>query len=218
MMTENEQAMASRGPRWQRKKEIRPQEILDAAAELFVEQGYAATRVSQIAKRAGVTAGTLYVYYKNKEAILQEVIMKTINTVFDDSDAILKTYSGSAEGLLAILIQKWFAAVSGDSRISGIPKLVVAESSNFPQLANFFVKHVFDPAYNYICRVLEYGIAKGTFQIDDVKMTAYAILSVFHGAVLDPHSLKMAQKYNLSQDAFEKRLCGLILNGILKAK
>lgn len=218
MMSEYNEVVFPKGPRWQRKKDVRSQEILDAAAELFVEQGYSATKVSQIARKAGVTAGTLYVYYKNKEAILQEVVMKTINSIFDASDAILEKYDGSAEGLLTILIQKWFEAVVGESRISGIPKLVVAESSNFPELADFFVKRVLDPGYNYICRVLEYGIARGTFKIDNVKMTAYMILSVLHGAVLDPHSLNMAKKHGLSMDVFQEKLRDTILYGILNTK
>lgn len=215
MMSEYSENVASNGPRWQRKKDVRPQEILDAAAELFVEQGYSATKVSQIARKAGVTAGTLYVYYRNKEAILQEVVMNTVSSIFDASDAILEKYDGSAEGLLSILIQKWFEAVGGESKISGIPKLVVAESSNFPELADFFVKRVLDPAYKYICRVLEYGISKGTFRIDNVEMTAYMILSTLHGAVLDPHSLHIAKKHGLPMESFEEELRNLILGGIL---
>ncbi len=218
MMSEYSEIVISKGPRWQRKKDVRPQEILDAAAELFVEQGYSATKVSQIARKAGVTAGTLYVYYKNKEAILQEVVMNTVNSIFDESDAILEKYDGSAEGLLSILIQKWFEAVGGGSKIAGIPKLVVAESSNFPELADFFVKRVLDPAYKYICRVLEYGVSKGTFRINDIPMTAYMILSTLHSAILDPHSLNIAKKLGLSMEAFEEKLRGLILNGILNTK
>lgn len=218
MMSEYSEIVISKGPRWQRKKDVRPQEILDAAAELFVEQGYSATKVSQIARKAGVTAGTLYVYYKNKEAILQEVVMNTVNSIFDESDAILEKYDGSAEGLLSILIQKWFEAVGGGSKIAGIPKLVVAESSNFPELADFFVKRVLDPAYKYICRVLEYGVSKGTFQINDIPMTAYMILSTLHSAILDPHSLNIAKKLGLSMESFEEKLRGLILNGILNTK
>ena len=57
-------------PRWQRKKEERPQEILSAALELFVQQGFSATKVEQVARKAGVTPGTLYVYFENKEALL----------------------------------------------------------------------------------------------------------------------------------------------------
>ncbi len=218
MMSEYSEIVISKGPRWQRKKDVRPQEILDAAAELFVEQGYSATKVSQIARKAGVTAGTLYVYYKNKEAILQEVVMNTVNSIFDASDAILEKYDGSAEGLLSILIQKWFEAVGGESKIAGIPKLVVAESSNFPELADFFVKRVLDPAYKYICRVLEYGVSKGTFRIDNIPMTAYLILSALHGAVLDPHSLNVAKKLGLPMESFEEKLRDLILGGILNTK
>lgn len=217
-MSELENPLAEkRGPRWKRKKEDRPQEILDAALELFVEQGFSATTVSQIGRKAGVTPGTLYVYYKNKEAILQKVVMKTLSPIFTESDAILESYQGSAEGLVEILIDKWWQAVGGESKISGIPKLAVAEVSNFPELANFYVQRILDPGIRYIQKVLEYGVQKGAFQISDVKFTSYLIFSVFHGAVIDAHSFMIAQKNGIPLTQFKNRLYHLILHGILKA-
>lgn len=217
-MFESESAPGKSAPRWKRKKEDRPQEILDAAVELFVEQGFAATKVSQIARKAGVTPGTLYVYYKNKEAILQEVVMKTLNPIFNESDAILESYQGSAEGLVRILIDKWWQAVGGGSKISGIPKLAVAEVSNFPELADFYAQSILTPGFSYIEKVLEYGVAKGSFQIEDIKFTSYLIFAAFHGAVIDAHSFMIASKNGISLNLFKERLYDLILHGILKTK
>ena len=217
-MVESMENPEIKGPRWQRKKDDRPQEILDAAIELFVAQGFSATKVSQIARKAGVTPGTLYVYYKNKEAILQEVVMKTLNPIFSASDAILETYEGSAEGLMNILIDKWWEAAGGSSKISGIPKLAVAEVSNFPELADFYVKNILNPGYSYICQVLEYGVKKGDFQIKDVNSTAYLIFSIFHGAVIDAHSFKIASRKDVPLDHFKQRIQDLVLHGILKTR
>lgn len=204
------------GPRWQRKKDVRPQEILDAALELFVQQGFAATKVSQIARKAGVTPGTLYVYYKNKEAILQEVVMKTINPIYETSNAILENYDGPAEKLFSMLFQKWFEAVGGESKISGVPKLVVSEVANFPELADFYMKNILTPGANYIRRVLQYGVEKGTFHIEDMDMMVYLILSTLHGAVIDVHSFNVAGNLHIDMHAFEEKLHALILHGILK--
>ena len=219
MMAEEIEKNASRfGPRWQRKKEDRPQEILDAAVELFVQQGFAATKVSQIARKAGVTPGTLYVYYKNKEAILQEVVMKALSPIFYDADSILNNYAGTAKDLVSILIEKWWNAVGGESKISGIPKLISAEASNFPELSDFYKKNILTPAYNYIRLVLEYGIKTGEFQIENVNAVAYTILCAFHGAVLDAHSFKIAASNGVQVGLFKGMFHDLVLYGILKTK
>ncbi|MCI5599824.1 MAG: TetR/AcrR family transcriptional regulator [Hallerella porci] len=209
---------APKTPRWQRKKDDRPQEILDAAIELFVDQGFSATKVSQIARKAGVTPGTLYVYFKNKEAILQEVVMKTLSQIFDEGNAILESYEGTSEGLVKILLDKWWEAVGSGSKISGIPKLIISEVSNFPELADFYFKRILNPTYTFILQVLMYGIKKGDFQIADVNATTYMIFATCHGAVIDAHSFKLAQKNNISMDAFKDHLLNIILHGILKVK
>lgn len=61
-------------PRWERRKDARPQELLDAALALFVERGYAATRLDDVAARAGVSKGTLYLYFENKEELFKAVV------------------------------------------------------------------------------------------------------------------------------------------------
>ena len=218
MAEEFEENPVKSGPRWQRKKEDRPQEILDAALELFVKQGFAATKVSQIARKAGVTPGTLYVYYKNKEAILQEVVMKALRPVFYDADKILGKYKGSAGDLLFILIEKWWDAVGGESKISGVPKLISAEASNFPQLSDFYMKSILTPAFNYIRLVLEYGIRSGEFMVKNVEVTAYAILSAFHGAVLDAHTFKIGEANGIRVGEFRDMFHDLIVHGILNKK
>lgn len=218
MAEEIEKNASKSGPRWQRKKEDRPQEILDAAVELFVQQGFAATKVSQIARKAGVTPGTLYVYYKNKEAILQEVVMKTLSPIFYDADSILHNYTGSAKDLVSILIEKWWDAVGGESKISGIPKLISAEASNFPELSDFYRKNILIPGYNYIRLVLEYGIKTGEFQMVNVRAVAYAMMSAFHGAVLDAHSFKIGVLNGVQVGDFKGMFRDLLLHGILNTK
>ncbi len=218
MAEEFEDASVKYGPRWQRKKEERPQEILDAALELFVKQGFAATKVSQIARKAGVTPGTLYVYYKNKESILQEVVMKALRPIFYDADEILGKYKGSAVDLLFILIEKWWEAVGGESKISGVPKLVSAEASNFPQLSEFYIKNILNPGFNYIRLVLEYGIRTGEFMVRNVDAASYAILSAFHGAVLDAHTFKIGVANGVRVGEFRNMFHDLIVHGILNQK
>ena len=64
-------------PRWERRKEARPAELLAAALELFVEKGYAGTRLDDVAQRAGVSKGTLYLYFENKEDLFKAVVRES---------------------------------------------------------------------------------------------------------------------------------------------
>src|SRR5215470_3910347 len=82
-------------PRWQRRKDARPEEIVNAALEEFVERGFAATRLEDVARRAGVTKGTLYLYFKNKEALFKAVVRQTIVPVIAQGESIAESFVGS---------------------------------------------------------------------------------------------------------------------------
>ena len=71
-----------------RRKEARPSELLEAALELFVEKGFAATRLEDVASRAGVSKGTLYLYFENKDALFKAVVQEGIIPVIAENEAI----------------------------------------------------------------------------------------------------------------------------------
>ena len=117
---------------WQRKKEVRPQEILAAALAVFVEQGFSATKVAEVARRAGVQPGTIYVYFENKEALFKAVIHAAMSPVLSYSNEFLDNYTGTPEKLLYELTHKWWDLMESES-CAGIPKLITAEANNFPE-------------------------------------------------------------------------------------
>ena len=88
-----------RRPRWQRRKDARPGEIVAAALELFVERGYEATKLADVARHAGVTKGTLYLYFENKEALFKAVVRETIVPVIAQGEALARSFAGSAREL-----------------------------------------------------------------------------------------------------------------------
>src|SRR5437879_9958912 len=87
-------------PRWHRRKDARPEEIVNAALEEFVERGFAATRLEDVARRAGATKGTLYLYFKNKEALFKAVVRQTIVPVIAQGESTASSFTGSARELL----------------------------------------------------------------------------------------------------------------------
>lgn len=150
-----------------RRKEARPSELTAAALELFVAKGFAATRLDEVAARAGVSKGTLYLYFDSKEALFKAVIREGIMPIVDSAEALAATHSGSGFELLAAILLGWWEKV-GNSRLSGIPKLMVAEAQNFPDVATFYYENVIRRGRALIASTLHKGMEQGEFRQMDV--------------------------------------------------
>src|SRR5678815_5631472 len=90
--------------RWRRRKEARPNEILEAALAIFAEKGFAGARMEDIAERAGVTKGTIYLYFENKEAVFKSLVRDSIGTTIDGVLDAARTFDGSARDLLVFVL------------------------------------------------------------------------------------------------------------------
>ncbi|MFM2088080.1 MAG: hypothetical protein RLZZ237_2949, partial [Pseudomonadota bacterium] len=102
------QAQIDTKPRWERRKDARPQELLAAALDLFVERGFASTRLEDVAKRAGVSKGTLYLYFENKQELFKAVVRDNIvHAIVEVEDSLATSESSSADLLRSILMQWW---------------------------------------------------------------------------------------------------------------
>ena len=150
-------------PRWQRRKEARPGEIVAAALEVFVERGFAATKLADVARRAGVTKGTVYLYFDSKEALFKAVVRETLLPVIEQGEAVAQAFTGSARELFARLARDYWRLI-GETRLAGIPKLMMAEAANFPELARFYYEEVVRRGQRLMASVLERGIANGEFR------------------------------------------------------
>src|SRR3954469_7259386 len=113
-------------PRWERRKEARPQELLAAALDLFVERGFAATRLDDVAARAGVSKGTLYLYFANKEELFKAVVRESMLPALDEAEDLIKHHQGHSAALFEDIIMGWWERI-GQSKVSGITKLIMAE-------------------------------------------------------------------------------------------
>lgn len=160
----------------QRRKEARPQELLDAALELFVEKGFAATRSEEVAALAGVSKGTLYLYYPSKEELLKAVIRRNISAEIAEGVDIVRNHEGPTAELLTYLIHEWWRRI-GQTKASGICKLVMSEVRNFPDIAQFYLEEVIEPAERMIASVIERGIARGEFRPVPVHETVHALMA-----------------------------------------
>src|SRR5512144_2427518 len=131
----------------QRRKQALPQELLDAALELFAEKGFAATRSEEIAARAGVSKGTLYLYYPSKEELLKAVIRERLSTEIEAGMQQARQHTGTNADLLRILLPRWWENIF-NSPASGVFKLIITEVRTFPEIAEYYMREVVEPGHN----------------------------------------------------------------------
>lgn len=179
-----------RTARWERRKEARPQELADAALALFVEKGFAATRLGDIAARAGVSKGTLYLYFDSKEALFKEVVRSGIVPALAEAEQTAADFEGSTAELLRRFVQRWWALI-GTSPIGGIPKLILSEARNFPELAQFYHDEVIVRGKGLLRRTIARGIARGEFRPCDPRFATEALIGPMLLTLLWKHSFGM---------------------------
>lgn len=160
----------------ERRKQARPGELLAAALDLFVEKGYAATRVEEVAQSAGVSKGTLFLYFASKEELFKAVVRENISGRFAEWGEELKTFEGDSETLLRYCMTSWWERV-GATKASAIPKLMMSEAGNFPELVRFFQQEVVQPGNDLIQRILQRGVERGELRPVDPVYGIFSVLA-----------------------------------------
>lgn len=150
-------------PSRSRRKQARPGELLAAALDCFAEKGFAATRMEEIARRAGVAKGTFYLYFPSKEAVFEALVRENILPRLEAMEMAGRMPGlGAAERLRAILAG--LCLLIGNPRLVAIPKLVMAEAGNFPDMARFYRREVVQRGLRLLGGILRDGIAAGEFR------------------------------------------------------
>jgi AcrR family transcriptional regulator len=161
-----------------RRKEARPGEIIDAAFALFTERGFAATRLEDVATRAGIGKGTIYLYFPNKEELFRAVVRQRLRPNLDEIEALVTSHSGSIAELLRLIAARALALLETD--VIAIPKLVLAESDNFPVMARLYAEEVAKPGIALFEGVLRRGMERGEFR----RLDPHSVLPGFTGPLL----------------------------------
>ncbi len=172
----------------ERRKEARPGELLQAALELFVEKGYAATRSEEVATRAGVSKGTLFLYFSSKEDLFKAVIQSNLSHHLMAWNQAFEGFEGSSADMLAYGLTSWWTQI-GSTLAGGITKLVMSEARNFPEIAAFYEREVVMPGQSLIERILQRGIDRGEFRPMDVHHVCMSLVSAMMFLMMWKHSL-----------------------------
>lgn len=166
----------SAAPRWRRRKGDRPQEIIAAALDVFAERGFAAARLDDVAARAGVSKGTLYRYFPNKEELFKAMVRAAIVPNLALAEQWLAEGSMPAFAILERVLSAIAARILS-TRVGIIPKLIIAESGNFPDLARFYHEEVIQRGFAVLSAVLARGIARGEFRAVNIDHTVRLIVA-----------------------------------------
>ncbi len=202
-------------PRWKRRKEARPEELVAAALDVFVERGYEATTLADVARRAGVTKGTIYLYFENKEALFKAVVRETIVPVIAQGEALAQSFTGSARDLLERLVREYWRLV-GETRLAGIPKLMMAEAATFPELTRFYYDEVVTRGHRLMAGVIERGVQNGEFRPVNVTVAAKLAMSPLMHAVVVRRAFASCMPEGFNVQNYLDTDIDLYLHGIAK--
>ncbi|MCD6073870.1 MAG: TetR family transcriptional regulator [Rhodospirillales bacterium] len=203
-------------PKWRRRKDARPNEIVEAALDAFAEKGFAATRLEDVAKRAGVSKGTLYLYFRDKEDLFKAVIQLALVPNIALAEARLAESEGTTAEMFRNVVGNFLATVVG-SKIGAIPKLIIGEAHNFPDIAKFYVDEVIMRGLKIVATILQRGIDRGEIRPSVDPVTAAPVLIgpllllVIWKKVLEPHSGRTIDPVKYIQSYAD-----IVLNGLLR--
>ena len=200
-------------PRWQRRKDARPSEITQAALHLFIQKGFAATRLDEVAKQAGVTKGTLYLYFSSKEELFKAAVRDAVVPSIQLAEQVVADSELSAKELLRCLVAEWVRLIE-ESPANGLSKLVVAEAGNFPDLAHFYLDEVVYRVRRVFSEILRRGIDAGEFRPINIEYTIKEIISPIILQTIWNHAFGPYRRERLDMAAFTEFHLELLIRGI----
>ena len=194
-------------PRWKRRKDARPQELIDAALALFGEHGYAQTRLDDVAARAGISKGTVYLYFSSKQDLFEAVVRERAVPWLESIEVSGLNADTTIEDQLRSFLQ-WGWQQFVESRLHLIARIVLAESNNFPHLAQVYFREVMGPVHGLLLGLLERGASRGEVQGEvshervRALMAPLAWFSIWRQA-LAAHSDPPVDEHRYVQEAIE---------------
>lgn len=201
-------------PRWQRRPEARPDEILEAAFTVFGESGFARAKIEDVARRAGVSKGTVYCYFDSKESLFREMVRAKVVASLAEAEVFVRTFDGSARALLAELIRRMYGRVRREQMMQ-LARVVQGELPHFPELARFYFDEVILRARRLIEQVLERGVATGEFRPSATGFAARGLSSMLVHTAQVQCFFQRFDPQALTEEQAVEGLIDLYLHGVL---
>jgi AcrR family transcriptional regulator len=199
-------------PRRRRKAE-RPHEILEAAFAEFSRNGYATTTLEQIAERAGVTKGTIYVYFDSKEQLFITMVRGLMKVTLDVLQEMLETHQGSTADLLRAQFSFIYQHIVEDRRRREMARLLIAEASRFPALTDRYQEEVHRPCMEFLEKTIQRGLDRGEFRASAVTECPLVIIAPI--ALVDTWIMMFEDRHPLDLKTYFDAHIELVIRGLL---
>jgi AcrR family transcriptional regulator len=182
--------MKARKKKQRRAPADRPKEILEAALGLFVEKGFAATRLDDVAARAGLSKAAIYLYFEDKTALFQGVVRQAIGANILTVESLAKAHRGPVAALIPGILD-FMASRVEETPMASIAKVVIAESRAFPEIGRFYLKEVIGRGVPLFEGLIARGVESGEFRPVDPMLTVRSLigpmlLSIIWKTVFEP--------------------------------
>lgn len=206
--------MTDNKPKWNRRKEARPTEIIEAALHVFIEHGFAAAKLDDVAKRAGVVKGTLYRYYATKEDLFRAVVQFTVATHLHLIEQAATAFQGSLHELVPVLLMR-IAEGMGESRVPALARLVISESRSFPDLARIWHDNVVAQMLHLLTGLIADAQARGEVRPGDPTIHAFSIVGPMVMALLFHEVLDSASNHAPDLGTLARQHAETVLRGLM---
>ncbi|MEQ1708238.1 MAG: TetR/AcrR family transcriptional regulator [Terricaulis sp.] len=199
-------------PRWRRRAESRPDEILDAALAEFTERGFDAARMEDVAKRAGISKAGIYLYFPSKTALLEALIEAKVAPLARQAEGIAA--AGEADPLGALRLLATAAAYRlSDPMVIAVPRLVIGISGHYPDIAHYYRTHVVDIARTALERLIETAMARTLIRRIDPAAAVRAFIGPLFFEAMWTHVLRGESAFANPEKLIEQHF-DILLNGL----
>jgi len=199
-------------PRWRRRAEARPEEILDAALAEFTERGFEAARMEDIAKRAGLSKAAIYLYFPSKMALLKALIEAKVAPLARQAQTL--SAAGAADPMTALrMLATVAAARMADPKVIAVPRLIIGISGRFPEIADYYRTHVVAKARGALEALVEAGIASGKIRQVDTSAVVRTFIGPLFFEAMWTHVLGGETALGDPQKLIEQQF-DVLLNGL----
>lgn len=200
-------------PRWRRRKDTRPAEILAAAQEIFGERGYDATRLEDVGRRAGCTKGTVFLYFESKAELFKAAVREAMAPMVRDTEQAVEEHQGSARELLTKVLRLRWEHMER-TRLTGLVKLLLTETGKYPDLARFYNDEFYDRGQLLLRKVIQKGVERGEFLKLDVEQVARVVVAPLLFAAVWRHSFEPVASTPIELDRYFTTSMEIMLAGL----
>jgi len=204
----------ARTPRWRRQPEVRPQQILEAAFRVFGTRGLHQATLDDVARAAGITKGTIYLYFPSKAALFSAMLKARVNDLLPPMEASGGRSTPSVHRQLLLLAQRLYQFFKSPAYLA-MYRTMVGEAPQFPEAAALLYREGILPANRRLAEVIRRGIASGEFRAVDPLIAARALVGMFQVFVVSQGLLGGQRIFPIADAKLVRTITDIYFRGLL---